>query len=146
MTSPQKNETQNQKIFSHCELEDWLHLFRISTVLLCNQQESYGVAKWHENSSSMRDFEVRIFHTPVPKVLNLTMLLTLFAILLNLLEPNILIFYYCNLSGGVALTVWFTTRDVREEQHHIYMWREQAIIEWSWREISGETNDVNDWT
>jgi len=105
MTSPQKNETQNQKIFSHCELEDWLHLFRISTVLLCNQQESYGVAKWHENSSSMRDFEVRIFHTPVPKVLNLTMLLTLFAILLNLLEPNILIFYYCNLSGGVALTV-----------------------------------------
>ena len=23
-------------------------------------------------------------------------------------------------------------RDVREEQHHSYMWREQAIIEWSW--------------
>ena len=23
-------------------------------------------------------------------------------------------------------------RDVREEQHHTYMWREQAIIEWSW--------------
>ena len=23
-------------------------------------------------------------------------------------------------------------RDVREEQHHKYMWREQAIIEWSW--------------
>jgi len=22
--------------------------------------------------------------------------------------------------------------DVREEQHHAYMWREQAIIEWSW--------------
>ena len=22
--------------------------------------------------------------------------------------------------------------DVREEQHHTYMWREQAIIEWSW--------------
>jgi len=23
-------------------------------------------------------------------------------------------------------------RDVRKEQHHTYMWREQAIIEWSW--------------
>ena len=23
-------------------------------------------------------------------------------------------------------------RDVGEEQHHIYMWHEQAIIEWSW--------------
>ena len=23
-------------------------------------------------------------------------------------------------------------RNVREEQHHTYMWREQAIIEWSW--------------
>ena len=23
-------------------------------------------------------------------------------------------------------------RDVREEQHHTYMWREQAITEWSW--------------
>jgi len=23
-------------------------------------------------------------------------------------------------------------RDVREEQHHTYVWREQAIIEWSW--------------
>jgi len=39
-------------------------------------------------------------------------------------------------------------RDVREEQHHRYMWREQAIIEWSWRVISGDTNDndINDWT
>ena len=25
---------------------------------------------------------------------------------------------------------------VREEQHHTYMWREQAIIEWSWHVIS----------
>jgi len=24
-------------------------------------------------------------------------------------------------------------RDVLEVQHHTYMWREQAIIEWSWR-------------
>jgi len=23
-------------------------------------------------------------------------------------------------------------RDEREEQHHTYMWREQAMIEWSW--------------
>ena len=37
-------------------------------------------------------------------------------------------------------------RDVREEQHHTYMWREQAIKEWSWHVISGDTNDVNDWT
>ena len=37
-------------------------------------------------------------------------------------------------------------RDVPEEQHHTYMWREQAIIEWSWCVISGDTNDVNDWT
>jgi len=57
--------------------------------------------------------------------------------------------YCCNLSGGVALIVWFTTsrmcvwccvdcvihheQDVREEQHHTYMWREQAITEWSRR-------------
>jgi len=26
-------------------------------------------------------------------------------------------------------------QDVREEQHYTYMWREQAIIEWSWREL-----------
>ena len=35
-------------------------------------------------------------------------------------------------------------RDVVEEQHHTYMWREQAIIERLWRVISGDTNDVND--
>ena len=28
----------------------------------------------------------------------------------------------------------------------IYIWHEQAIIEWSWRVISGDTNHVNDWT
>jgi len=27
-------------------------------------------------------------------------------------------------------------RDVREEQHHTYMWHEQAITQWSWRMIS----------
>jgi len=27
----------------------------------------------------------------------------------------------------------------------IYTWREQAIIEWLWRVISGDTNGVNDW-
>jgi len=31
-------------------------------------------------------------------------------------------------------------------QPHTYMWREQAITEWSWRVISGDINDVNDWT
>ena len=38
----------------------------------------------------------------------------------------------CNLSGGVALNVIHHERDVCEEQHHTYMWHEQAIIEWSW--------------
>ena len=28
--------------------------------------------------------------------------------------------------------VIYHERDVREEQHHTYMWREQAIIKWSW--------------
>jgi len=31
-------------------------------------------------------------------------------------------------------------RDVREEQHHAYMWREQVIKEWSWR---GSSTDIN---
>jgi len=31
-------------------------------------------------------------------------------------------------------------RDVREDQHHRYMWREQAIKEWSWR---GSSADIN---
>ena len=31
-------------------------------------------------------------------------------------------------------------RDVREEQHHTYMWREQAIKESSWR---GSSADIN---
>jgi len=34
--------------------------------------------------------------------------------------------YCCNLSGGVAI---HHERDVREEQHRAYTWREQAIIE-----------------
>jgi len=33
----------------------------------------------------------------------------------------------CNLSGGVKCVIHHG-RDVREEQHHTYMWREQAII------------------
>jgi len=33
--------------------------------------------------------------------------------------------------------------DVREEQHHTYMWSEQAITEWSWR---GSSADINLWT
>jgi len=31
-------------------------------------------------------------------------------------------------------------RVVCEEQHHTYMWREQAITEWSWRVISDDTS------
>jgi len=34
-------------------------------------------------------------------------------------------------------------RDVHEEQHHKYMWREQAIKEWSW---CGSSADINVWT
>jgi len=34
-------------------------------------------------------------------------------------------------------------RDVHEEQHHTYMWREQAIKEWLWR---GSSADINVWT
>jgi len=33
--------------------------------------------------------------------------------------------------------------DVREEQHHTYMWREQAIKEWLWR---GSSAYINLWT
>jgi len=38
----------------------------------------------------------------------------------------------CNLSGGVALIVWFTTNGMCAKNKNICMWREQAIIEWSW--------------
>ena len=34
-------------------------------------------------------------------------------------------------------------RDLREKQHHTYMWREQAIKEWLWR---GSSADINLWT
>jgi len=34
-------------------------------------------------------------------------------------------------------------RIVREEQHDTYMWREQAIKEWSWR---GSSVNINLWT
>jgi len=42
----------------------------------------------------------------------------------------------CNLSGGVALIVWFTTNRICANNKSIYVWREQAIIEWSRRVIS----------
>ena len=42
----------------------------------------------------------------------------------------------CNLSGGVALIVWFTTNGMCAKNKNICMWREQAIIEWSRRVIS----------
>ena len=57
----------------------------------------------------------------------------------------------CNLSGGVALVVWFTTNGMCAKNKNIYMWREQAIIEWSrWSDL-GEwpltmlVNLVNSW-
>jgi len=36
----------------------------------------------------------------------------------------------CNLSGGVALIVWFTTNWMCVKNKNIYAWHEQAIIEW----------------
>ena len=42
----------------------------------------------------------------------------------------------CNLFGGVALIVWFTTNGMCAKNKNICMWREQAIKEWSRRVIS----------
>ena len=42
----------------------------------------------------------------------------------------------CNLSCGVALNVWFTTNGMCAKNNNLYMWHEQAIIEWSRRVIS----------
>jgi len=36
----------------------------------------------------------------------------------------------CNLSADVALNVRFTTNGMRAKNNTIYVWREQAIIEW----------------
>jgi len=36
----------------------------------------------------------------------------------------------------VALNVWFTTNGMCAKKNTAYRWREQAIIEWSWRVIS----------
>ena len=44
--------------------------------------------------------------------------------------------YCCNLSGGVALIIWFTTNVICAMNKNISIWREQAIIEWSRRVIS----------
>ena len=41
-----------------------------------------------------------------------------------------------NLSGSVALIVWFTTNGMCAKNKNISMWHEQAIIEWSRQEIS----------
>ena len=66
------------------------------------------------------------------------------------------VFYFicrlcCNLSGGVALIVWFTMNGMCAKNINICMWREQAIIEWSqWSDL-GEwplimlVNLVNSW-
>jgi len=57
----------------------------------------------------------------------------------------------CNLSGGVALIVWFTTNGMCAKNKNIFMWPEHAIIEWSrWSDL-GEwplmmlVNLVNSW-
>jgi len=57
----------------------------------------------------------------------------------------------CNLSGGVALIVWFTTNEMCAMNKNICMWHEQAIIDWSrWSDL-GEwplimlVNLVNSW-
>ena len=39
-----------------------------------------------------------------------------------------LYFYCCNLSGGVALIVWFTTNGMCAKNKNIYAWCKQAII------------------
>jgi len=49
----------------------------------------------------------------------------------------------CNLSGGVALNVWFTTNGMCAKNNNTYTWHEQAIIELSWR---GSSADTNLWT
>ena len=49
---------------------------------------------------------------------------------------SISLWYCCNLSGVVALIVWFTTNGMCAKNKNISMWREQAIIEWSRRVIS----------
>jgi len=57
----------------------------------------------------------------------------------------------CNLSGGVALIVWFTTNGMCAKNKNICMWREQAIIEWSrWSDLGERpltmlVNLVNSW-
>jgi len=42
----------------------------------------------------------------------------------------------CNLSAGVALNARFTTNGMCVKNNTIYLWREQAITEWSHRLIS----------
>ena len=52
----------------------------------------------------------------------------------------------CTPSVGVALNMWLTTNGMcaKNNTHiYIYMWHEQAIIEWSWR---GSSADINVWT
>jgi len=64
-------QTQNPELtnLKKRKLKDLLHLLRVGTALLLNCLASYGVAKWHENSNSMRDFKTRYIRTPAAKVL-----------------------------------------------------------------------------
>jgi len=53
------------------------------------------------------------------------------------LTTQLCLYYYCcNLSGGVALIVWFTMNGMCVKNKNTCMWREQAIIEWSRQVIS----------
>jgi len=71
----------------------------------------------------------------------------------TLLSPQrrLIITDCCNLSGCVALIVWFTTNGMCVKNKNMCMWREQAIIVWSrWSDL-GEwplimlVNLVNSW-
>ena len=49
------------------------------------------------------------------------------------LRRLVVCYYCCNLSGGLALIVWFTTNGMCAKKNTIWKWCEQSIIEWSWQ-------------
>ena len=51
-------------------------------------------------------------------------------------SPMWMSLYCCNLSGCAALNVWFTMNGIFVKKNTIYMWREQAKMDWSRRVIS----------
>ena len=57
--------------------------------------------------------------------------------MINLIKPNIGLWILLQpLRWRCVDCVIHHERDVREEQHHTYMWHQQAIIVWSWHAIS----------